>query len=1136
MYEQFSRVANFYFLIMAILQSIPQLTPLSPGAAFAPLVMMVTISAVKAAMEDTKRGRSDRKLNNQSATILDHITQRWTYTTWQEVEVGQIVRIDKNQPIPADLLLISASGHEGLCFIETANLDGETNLKPRQGLLETYPYGDNDMALSKFKAEIECDPPNEDLYNFQGRLTIGDKVFPLSNNEILLRGCTLKNTDWVTGIIVYTGSDTKVMKNGCQVPTKRSSLDASVSLVLKIIIGIVIVICTFCTIGGRVWFAVLGQHYWYMGVDLEPTYNADLDSFIQFLSNIILYNTMIPISLIVTIELAHVFHAEFVNADPEMYDPESHKHCKTRNSNISEDLGQIDYIFSDKTGTLTRNVMEFFNCTIAGKKYGKGISEIAKSRARLEGVFLQEPNLPSLPGTEPSFVFKDPELHDDLQNSKNREVIREFLMNLAVCHTVIPIQDDFVHRGIRYEAASPDEATLVDAAKQLGFFFQSRSPSAIEVLVDSEKRKLRFSVLNIMEFNSKRKRMSVIVRTSEGKIRLYCKGADTVIAERLSQHQIHSFKDETWRDLELFANDGLRTLVLAYRDIPEDEYDEWNKKWIQDSLSLDKRKEKLEDRAEEIETDLQLLGGTAIEDKLAEGVPETINNLLKANIKVWVLTGDKQETAINIGYACSLLESDMEIIIINAEKEDEIITQFNNARDVIKNNKKPNQTFGMVVTGGALKHALMPEMAHNFLSIASVCKSVICCRVSPAQKASVVKLVGNTLRVRTLAIGDGANDVSMIHAAQIGIGISGKEGMQAVMASDYAIPQFKFLQKLLLVHGRWSYKRVSFIIVYAIWKNVIRVMSQFWFEIHSGFGTQTIYDTWTIQAWNMIFTSFPMISVAALDYDVSSEASMRFPQLYTHGQQNREFSLLKFFMWFVDACYCSAIIYYSIYLSFEDNHSSCILSATGRPYGFWAYSIYLSGITVIVSNLKIFLNIDVHHASTHAIIYFSILIWFVYIVAYSYSANILAQPEIEGVLYRIFGDGYFWLLLIVCIFLALLPEFIFNRIQREFFPYPYQIIQEMERAHKYEVLEAPPPATIPDKPKTRKHRMSVMATGKKKTQYEEGEQVHLGFAFSAGKDQNEYLEKRLRVHTKPLRRGIALPEEDYRNEKAIVEQ
>eukprot|EP01123_Difflugia_compressa_P015039 TRINITY_DN8255_c0_g1_i1.p1 TRINITY_DN8255_c0_g1~~TRINITY_DN8255_c0_g1_i1.p1 ORF type:complete len:396 (+),score=49.76 TRINITY_DN8255_c0_g1_i1:34-1188(+) len=337
------------------------------------------------------------------------------------------------------------------------------------------------------------------------------------------------------------------------------------------------------------------------------------------------------------------------------------------------------------------------------------------------------------------------------------------------------------------------------------------------------------------------------------------------------------------------------------------------------------------------------------------------------------------------------------------------------------------------------------------------------------------------------------------------------------MASDYAIPQFKFLQKLLLVHGRWAYRRVSFVILYAIWKNAIRVMSQLWFEIHSGYGTQTIYDTWTIQAWNMIFTSFPMVAVTALDYDVSATASMKYPQLYKHGQENREFNYVRFFGWFLNSIYCSLIIFYSIYLSFEDHLSSSILSASGRPYGFWAFSIYLSGITVVISNLKIFLNIDVHHLRTHAIIYGSIIIWFAYIVAYSYSANALAQPEIEGVLFRVFNDAYFWLLLIILTIASLLPEFVYNRIKSEFFPYPYQIIKELEHDQK-SIREQKKIIT----PHT--HRLSVMSTQSRA--HLSYSTIHLGFGFSAGKDQNEYLDKRLKNHAKHHRTGIAKPDEE----------
>lgn len=221
--------------------------------------------------------------------------------------------------------------------------------------------------------------------------------------------------------------------------------------------------------------------------------------------------------------------------------------------------------------------------------------------------------------------------------------------------------------SIIYHAASPDERALVYGAQKFGYVFKTRTPSYVEI--DALGKIERIEILNVLEFTSTRKRMSVITRNSRGEIKLYCKGADTVIFERLASNG-QSFKDLTLRHLEEFATEGLRTLCCAVSIIPPDVYEDWKHTYHKASTSLQYRERKVEDAANLIETNLTLLGATAIEDKLQEGVPDTIQSLLQANIYVWVLTGDKQETAINIGYSCRLLSHGMELIILNEESLD----------------------------------------------------------------------------------------------------------------------------------------------------------------------------------------------------------------------------------------------------------------------------------------------------------------------------------------------------------------------------------------------------------------------------------------------------------------------------------
>jgi phospholipid-translocating ATPase len=278
---------------------------------------------------------------------------------------------------------------------------------------------------------------------------------------------------------------------------------------------------------------------------------------------------------------------------------------------------------------------------------------------------------------------------------------------------------------------------------------------------------------------------------------------------------------------------GLRTLCLSYRFISSEEYRLWNKKYQEAAASIYQREERIDAVSEEIERNMLLMGGTAIEDRLQVGVPETIAELAKSGIKLWVLTGDKTETAINIGYACNLLTTDMNLLILKADNRDETTSLLDKTlKEIAKEvENSEGSSYALVIDGLTLKYALEEKTRRTLLAIGMRCVSVICCRVSPKQKAEVVRLVKKELKVMTLAIGDGANDVSMIQEANVGIGISGVEGRQAVMASDYAIAQFRYLKKLLLVHGRWSYLRTTEMIMGFFFKNIVWTLTLFWYQI-----------------------------------------------------------------------------------------------------------------------------------------------------------------------------------------------------------------------------------------------------------------------------------------------------------------
>ncbi|PPD81487.1 hypothetical protein GOBAR_DD21582 [Gossypium barbadense] len=663
LYEQFRRVANLYFLMVSILSATPY-SPVHPVTNVVPLSLVLLVSLIKEAFEDWKRFQNDMAINSTPVDVLQD--QRWESIPWKKLQVGDIIRVKQDGFFPADMLLLASTNADGVCYIETANLDGETNLKIRKALERTWDYVTPEKAC-EFKGEVLCEQPNNSLYTFTGNLVIDNQTLPLSPNQILLRGCSLKNTEFVVGVVIFTGHETKVMMNSMNVPSKRSTLERKLDKLILTLFGTLFTMCLIGAIGSGVF---IDRKYYFLGLSksVEDQFNPNrrfLVVLLTMLTLLTLYSTIIPISLYVSIEMVKFIQStQFINKDLNMYHAETDTPALARTSNLNEELGQVEYIFSDKTGTLTRNLMEFFKCTIGGEIYGTGMTEIERGVAERKGIKVQEVPTSINSVREKGFNFDDVRLmRGAWRNEPNPEACKEFFRCLAICHTVLPEGDESPEK-IKYQAASPDEAALVLAAKHFGFFFYRRTPTMIYVRESHVERMgkiqdVSYEILNVLEFNSTRKRQSVVCRYPDGRLVLYCKGADTVIYERLVGGS-DDLKKVTREHLEIFGSAGLRTLCLAYKDLAPDVYESWNEKFIQAKSSLRDRERKLDEVAELIEKDLILIGATAIEDKLQEGVPDCIETLSRAGIKIWVLTGDKMETAINIAYDSILRQFSLE--------------------------------------------------------------------------------------------------------------------------------------------------------------------------------------------------------------------------------------------------------------------------------------------------------------------------------------------------------------------------------------------------------------------------------------------------------------------------------------------
>ncbi|KAL0581270.1 phospholipid transporting ATPase [Marasmius crinis-equi] len=902
----------------------------------------------------TKAGRSNEwgqndsvttfQQNDQSRTSLAGVvdprkrsngTMMWERTLWKKVEVGDIVLLRDNEQVPADVVILATSDQDGMCYLETKNLDGETNLKPRRAVKCTMGISsEDDLERSSFVLDSEPAHPNLYLYHgvlrYKDNLTGERKQDPVTINEFLLRGCILRNTEWIIGLVVFTGGDTKIMLNGGDTPSKRSKIEKETNFNVIVNFVLLTLMCLISAIVNGLQDAKTGTSASVFEQGSDQTDSAVLNAMITFVACLIAFQNIVPISLYISIEIVKTIQAYFISQDIDMYYGALDAPCVPKTWNISDDLGQIEYIFSDKTGTLTQNVMEFQKCSINGVAYGEGVTEAQRGAVKRTGgssdldptelneklaslkqqmIGVMERTFKNRYLQPDKLTLVSPQLAEDLANKQGeqRGKITAFFRALAVCHTVLSDRPDPQHpHRLEYKAESPDESALVAAARDVGFPFLHKGKDGVEIEVMGQKE--HYEVLKILEFNSTRKRMSVVCRAPDGRLILYCKGADTVIYARLAKDHDPALKERTSKDMEAFANGGLRTLCIAYRYLQEDEYLTWSRTYDNATNAIENRDDEIDKANELIEHSLQILGATALEDKLQEG--------------------DKLQTAIEIGYSCNLLKNDMDLMIISAETAEQARSQIeaglNKIASVLgppnlNDNKRgfvpgAQASFAVVIDGDTLRHALAPELKPLFLALGTQCETVICCRVSPAQKALTVKLVKEGRNAMTLSIGDGANDVAMIQEANIGCGLLGLEGSQAAMSADYAFGQFRFLTKLLLVHGRWSYQRVADMHSNFFYKNVIWTFAMFWYLPFNNFDATYLYQYTFILLYNLVFTSLPVIVLGAFDQDVNAKAALAFPQLYVRGIRGLEYTRAKFWAYMCDGLYQSAVVFFIPYL------------------------------------------------------------------------------------------------------------------------------------------------------------------------------------------------------------------------------
>lgn len=955
LFEQFHRLANIYFLFIVILNWLPPIQAFGREVAMIPLIFVLAVTAIKDLFEDRRRARSDSQVNNSFCDVLQP-DGTFHATKWKAVQVGDVIKLKTDQIIPADLLLISSEAQGGVCYVETANLDGETNLKQRRIFLDP----ELPVDMSNFKTPVVCEWPNNRIYEFNGHVTVNGRVYPLDPTNMLLRGCVLRNTPSITGVVLYAGHETKAMLNNTGPRSKRSKLERMMN---RQIIYCCVILFVLCFIGG------LGSGIWLSRRDYEdvlylPYQSGDpappAEGVIRFWTFFIVLQVMVPISLYISIELVKLAQVYFIQEDIDLYYLETDSKMWCRALNITEDLGQIEYIFSDKTGTLTQNKMIFRRCSIGGQIYSHSaglnldvqhtedilnLSSVGEATCNPDNDSIPMTVLNKLPS---QFTFTpDKELmtalsSDSGERGNQSTELHFFWLAAAACNTVVPtcplidaaghVREEFQKPAlgaVKFEAESPDEAALVAAAQMYGYTLVARASDWIEVHVKNSL--FRYKVLAVLPFDSARKKASIILRCPDNSIVLLCKGADASIADSLASPQFQDIQGSTQSHIDEFAHAGLRTLSFAYRYLTEDYLASWLQDFTRAQICLENRAEELLVVYNAIECNLQLLGATGIEDRLQDGVPDAVGSLREANLKIWMLTGDKMETAIQIAHTCNLMTSETEKILLRSntastpyDKNDAaaVTAHVAHVNEEVAamlahhSNMVQAKEYGLVIDGATLAYALKPAHSKQFLELACRCKAVVCCRATPLQKAQVVQLVKVNKKVMTLAIGDGANDVSMIQMADIGVGISGQEGMQAVMASDFAIAQFRFLRKLLLVHGHWSYDRMANMILFFYYKNTVFVFILFWFQFFCGFSAQSCIDQLYLMMYNLLWTSLPVMVTGIFDQDASTQLLQLNPVLYEQGQKDLSYKG-KFWPIVVDSIYQSVVIFFIPYLAYR---------------------------------------------------------------------------------------------------------------------------------------------------------------------------------------------------------------------------
>ena len=1003
LFNQFKQFGNFFYLVMTVSQFYPELAVGFLFTYIAPLAFVVAVSMAKELYDDINRRIQDKKTNSSKIRVLvpspDKSSVQIEEKDASMLLIGDIIELRKDSRVPADIIVLKTfnEAKDNQAFIRTDQLDGETDWKLRKAPGVTQ--GMEEIQLFTSEAYAEYEPPSKLIYNFQGVIRCkteeGDKREPL-NLENTMWASTVVASQKVIGIVIYTGKETRAKMNLCAPKVKIGILDKEINR-LNVYLFVITFVVAFIIASAR-------------------GFNSKF--FFTFFKYIILFCAIIPISLRVNLDVSKTYFSIRINRNQEIKD------TIARNSTIPEELGRISYVFSDKTGTLTKNEMIFKIVAMETESFAEDkfedlkeivLDECKQADAPLfdliskNTVIVSEPSsdisTSSLPKTETEGKKKK-RLH-----RHRSKLIRDTITAMCLCNNVTPIVDDKDPSQTTYQASSPDEVALVKFAVTLNMRLVGRTDKEIKIK-DANDNLEEFDVLANFPFSSDTKRMGIILKNKKhGHIIYYLKGAENVMMRFVKDEYVNYIAENA----ENLATKGLRTLVLSQKLISQEEFDKWNVEYEDAKASMEDRKQKIAQVVSKLENNMDFLCVTGVEDLLQNNVASTIDNLRNAGMKVWMLTGDKVETATCISISAGLKAKTHKIYTI---KNDDIKSEVDNDGKTQESvllskfeeyKKKINIDPHLFIIDGDTLDLALKSCEKDFFETAMLAPSVVCCRCSPTQKRIIVKTIKKYTDARTAAVGDGGNDVAMIQEADVGIGIVGKEGLQASLAADYSILEFQYLNMLLLWFGRVAYKNTSMMTNFIIHRGLIIAFNQFIFSCLFYFNPVPLYSGFLSFGYSTIFTSLPCICVL-LDQDVNKSNVLTFPTLYKILLKGRELNLKSFMFWLDKAIFQSFVIMFGSIVFFEDTIYLKIVTVT------FTALIYLEV-------LNIYLEVNKYH-------------WFMWISFGStivvYLLTILLFKQWLDIYFIFTLDTFFKIPLIALI--AFLPFFISTKIKKKFFP------------------------------------------------------------------------------------------------------